>query len=126
MDEARDKTRLGVLGLEFRGNHGVFEEERRTGNRFRVDIEIEADIAAAAASDALEDSIDYQEIAKIIDIVNRGRHYHLIESFAAAIVEELLRRLPLANTVCLRLSKLSPPGLPSGTATFVQFTRDRE
>ncbi|MBN1858437.1 dihydroneopterin aldolase [Candidatus Bipolaricaulota bacterium] len=126
MDEVQRTIRLGVHGLEFRGNHGVFEQERQTGTRFRVDIEIEADVAVAVSSDELDDSIDYQEIAKIIDTVNRSRSYHLIESLAAAMVDALLRGLPRARRVFLRLSKLSPPGFPAGAATFVEFTRSRE
>ena len=126
MDEPQETIRLGVLGLEFCGNHGVFRHERQTGNRFRGDVDIEADVGQALSSDELTDSIDYREIAEIIDTVNCGRSYNLIESFAAAMVDALLRRLPRACSIRLRLSKLSPPGLPSGTATFVEFTRSRE
>jgi dihydroneopterin aldolase len=104
----------------------VFEQERQTGNRFRVDVEIKADVAAALSSDAIADSIDYTEIAEIIDTVNRSRHYHLIESLAAAIVDEILRRLPRVWSISLHLAKLSPPGLPSGTTAFVRLTRSRE
>jgi len=126
MHEGHGTIRLGIVGLEFEGKHGVFEEERQIGNRFRLDVNIDADVGGSLSSDELADSIDYREMAKIIDTVSRRRHYRLIESFAAAIVDELLRRLPRACTIRLHLAKLCPPGLPPGTETFVQITRSRE
>ena len=126
MHEGDGTVRLGIAGLEFEGKHGVLEEERLLGNRFRVDIEIDADVDGSLSSDDLADSIDYREMAKIIDTVSSRRHYRLIESLAAAIVDELLRRLPQACTIRLHLAKLCPPGLPPGAETFVRITRSRE
>ena len=126
MYEGDGTVRLGIAGLEFEGKHGVLEEERLLGNRFRVDIEIDADVDGSLSSDDLADSIDYREMAKIIDTVSSRRHYRLIESLAAAIVDELLRRLPQACTIRLHLAKLCPPGLPPGAETFVRITRSRE
>ena len=126
MDETDGAIRLGIVGFEFHGKHGVLEEERQIGNRFQADVTIEADVGASLESDNLADSIDYRKIVKIIETVNRSRHYHLIESFAAAIIDELLRHLPQACSISLHLAKRTPPGLPPGTETFVEITRSRE
>jgi len=45
---------------------GVFDWERQVKQKIRVDLEMRTDIAAAAASDALEDTLDYKAISQKI------------------------------------------------------------
>ena len=51
-----------LRGLELHGHHGVEEEERRRGQRFLFDVWLETRDAAAAASDRIEDAVDYREV----------------------------------------------------------------
>ena len=51
--------RIELRGLTVRGNHGVFDHERRDGQDFVVDITVWADLEAAAKSDDLTDTLDY-------------------------------------------------------------------
>ena len=55
---------LELRGLRVRGNHGVFEHERRDGQDFVVDITVWVDLAAAAASDDLAETLDYGVLAQ--------------------------------------------------------------
>ena len=50
--------RIELRGLRVRGNHGVFDHERRDGQDFIIDVTLWADLRAAAASDDLADTID--------------------------------------------------------------------
>ena len=43
--------RIELRGLTIRGNHGVFDHERRDGQDFIIDVTVWNDLAAAAASD---------------------------------------------------------------------------
>ena len=56
--------RIELRGLTVRGNHGVFEHERRDGQDFILDITVWIDLAAAAASDQLADTYDYGVLAQ--------------------------------------------------------------
>ena len=49
--------RIELRGLTVRGNHGVFDHERRDGQDFIVDITVWIDLAVAAASDDLADTL---------------------------------------------------------------------
>ena len=49
--ERRLTDRIALTGLRVLGFHGVFEFERREGQDFVVDVELELDTAAAAATD---------------------------------------------------------------------------
>jgi len=44
---------------KFFAHHGVFPEERRDGQIFVIDVEVEYDMASAALSDDVADAIDY-------------------------------------------------------------------
>lgn len=82
--------RIELRGLTVRGNHGVFDHERRDGQDFIIDITLWIDHAAAAASDALEDTYDYGVLAaRAADIVG-GPARNLIETVAAEIAEDVM------------------------------------
>ena len=88
---------IELRGLELWGYHGVLEEERRDGQRFLVDVEIEPRDTAAATSDAIEDAVDYRRVVAVVQEVSDGTAFHLLEALATAIAEELLRRLPVVR-----------------------------
>jgi dihydroneopterin aldolase len=84
-----------LRGLELHGHHGVLDEERREGQRFLVDVELEPADATAATTDRIEDAVDYRDVVAVVSEVSDAAAYHLLEALAAAIADELLRRLPL-------------------------------
>ena len=74
--------RIALTGLRVRGHHGVLPEERRDGQDFVVDAVLHVDTRAAAASDALADTVDYGELATRLAAVVAGEPYDLIEKLA--------------------------------------------
>src|ERR1700712_5431625 len=82
--------RIELRGLAVRGNHGVFDHERRDGQDFVVDITVWLELAAPAASDDLSDTYDYGVLAqRAADIVG-GPARNLIETVAAEIAENVM------------------------------------
>ncbi|MEV4635837.1 dihydroneopterin aldolase [Actinoplanes sp. NPDC049548] len=74
--------RISLSGLRVRGNHGVFDFERRDGQDFVVDVELEIDLAKAAASDHINDTVHYGELAgRLVEVV-AGEPVNLIETLA--------------------------------------------
>jgi len=71
-----------LTGLTVRGNHGVFDFERRDGQDFVVDVDLELDTAAAAATDELADTIHYGELAEGLAAVIAGEPVNLLETLA--------------------------------------------
>ena len=76
--------------MTVRGRHGVFEHERRDGQDFVVDITVWIDLAAAAASDDLADTLDYGLLAKRAADVIGGPPRNLIETVAAEIADGVM------------------------------------
>ena len=88
-----DQIRL--TGLSATGHHGVFEHERRDGQRFVVDVVLDFDARAAALSDEVTDTVDYSLVASAV--VNRvtGEAVNLIETLAERIAGDVLDLFPV-------------------------------
>lgn len=103
-------TRIRVLGAEVYAHHGVGEAERELGGRYSFDLEIEADISQAAASDDLHHTIDYveaYEIARTVIVDSAKRR--LLESLVTEIADSIMARFPDALAATVRLRKLHAP-----------------
>ncbi|MDH6285814.1 dihydroneopterin aldolase [Rhodococcus opacus] len=82
--------RIELRGLKVRGNHGVFEHEKRDGQDFYVDITVWMDLAPAAASDDLDDTLDYGGLAERAAAIVAGPPRDLIETVAAEIADGVM------------------------------------
>ena len=74
--------RIVLRGLRVRGHHGVFDFERRDGQDFVVDVALELDLAKAAASDDVADTVHYGELAGRLAEIVGGEPVNLIETLA--------------------------------------------
>lgn len=74
--------RISLKGLRVRGFHGVLPEERRDGQDFVVDVELSLDLAPAAASDDVADTVHYGELAERLAAVVAGDPVDLVETLA--------------------------------------------
>ncbi|GAB2662357.1 dihydroneopterin aldolase [Prescottella soli] len=83
--------RIELRGLKVRGNHGVFDHEKRDGQDFFVDVTLWMDLAPAAASDDLKDTFDYGELAQRAAAIIGGPARDLIETVAAEIADDVMR-----------------------------------
>lgn len=103
-------TTIRVLGAEVYAHHGVGDAERELGGRYSFDLEIEADIAKAAASDELHDTIDYVQAYHIArEVIVDSTKRRLLESLVTEIADTILERFPEAHGVTVRLRKLRAP-----------------
>lgn len=70
---------------------GIYEWERKTRQTIVLDVEMSADIARAAATDSIQDTLDYKAVSKrLIQFVGESR-FQLVETLAercAQIVRE--------------------------------------
>jgi dihydroneopterin aldolase len=88
---------IELQGIELFAFHGVLEEERRDGQRFLVDIELDGRDGVAGATDRIEDAIDYRDVVAAVVEVSDARAYHLLEAFATALAETLVGRFPVTR-----------------------------
>jgi dihydroneopterin aldolase len=82
--------RIVLTGLTARGHHGVYDFERRDGQDFVVDATLELDLAPAAASDDVADTVHYGELADRLVALITGEPVNLIETLAGRLATECL------------------------------------
>ena len=81
---------IRLTGVRARGYHGVFDHERRDGQDFVVDVELELSTSTAAASDDIADTVHYGELATALADVVAGAPVNLLETLAARLAEVCL------------------------------------
>jgi dihydroneopterin aldolase len=91
---------IELHGLELFGFHGVLDEERERGQRFLVDLDLDVDRSVAqtaAASDLIDDAVDYRDVVATVQEVSDARAYRLLEALASALADALVERFPLTS-----------------------------
>ena len=99
-----------IRELEIETVIGIYDWERQVKQVVSIDLEMATDIRKAAASDSIENTINYKAVAKrLIDFVG-GSEFQLVETMAeriSAIVQDEF------SVSWLRL-RLSKPGAVRG------------
>jgi|SRR5680860_107524 len=89
---------------------GIYEWEQRVRQTISIDLEMAADIASAAASDAIEDTLNYKAIAERLSSFVEESRFKLIETLAERAADMLLTEFGIR---WLKLS-VSKPGAVRG------------
>lgn len=64
---------------------GIFDWERRVRQTVSIDLDMAADIAAAAASDHIDDTLNYKAVAKRVIAFVEESEFQLVETLAERI-----------------------------------------
>jgi dihydroneopterin aldolase len=115
---------IALRGLHAFGFHGVLPEERSEGQRFIIDAVLSVNSRFAAASDDLNDTVDYGGLAQ--------RLLAAVESDPVNLIETLAQRLA---DICLAPERViaveitvHKPEAPTGVNVddvTITITRDR-
>lgn len=123
VDDDGTDDRIRLRALRVVGTHGVLAEEKERAQPFEVDLDLTVDLALAAATDRLSDTVDYGEVAETAAAVVSERSFELLESLAGAIAEAVLASDIRITSVTVHLRKLRPP-VPLDLGTVgVRITR---
>jgi dihydroneopterin aldolase len=90
---------------------GIYDWERKVRQTISLDLEMGADIPRAAATDAIEDTLNYKAVSKrLIEFVGNSE-YQLVETLAEKIAEIVISEF---NVPWLRLT-VHKPGAVRGS-----------
>jgi len=96
--------------MEFEACHGVLPEEKKTPQKFTVDLRIETDqIIEAATTDNIEDALNYVGVFKIVRDIMMKKHCNLIETLAMKISTGLVEKYDEIICADVRVTKINPP-----------------
>lgn len=114
--EPEHKLTIELTGLRFFGHYGLYPVEAKWNTEIIVDLSIEMK-SNIKANYQLQDTIDYAELYKIIEIEMKEEH-ELLETIAnklARAIKKFDERIELCK---VRLSKKPQLGGPSDKAVI--------
>lgn len=96
---------ISLVGIEAKGFHGVYPNERRDGQIFIVDAILQINLDPAANTDELLLTVNYADVAKDIATEIEGEPVDLIETLALRIIEKILQKYELVDSVAVTVHK---------------------
>jgi len=116
--------RIILKEMTFYGYHGVYPEEKKLGQKFKVDLIIGLDLQPAAQHDNLTLTIDYGAVYAKIKAIVENERYNLVETLAEQIARCVLGFANVAE-VTVRLWKPEAPIPWASGMVGVEITRRR-
>lgn len=101
------KVKVSLKNASFYAFHGFYAEERLTGHHFLVTIDVWYSKIAAAGSDDIAGTVNYELLYDIASAEMLETRF-LIETVVEAILEKTLRLSPTIMKARVRMSKLGP------------------
>lgn len=83
---------------------GIWEWERKIRQTVSIDLEMSADIRKAAATDSIDDTLNYKSVAKRVQAFVADSSFQLVETLAEKIAQLVLDEFDVA-WVRVRLNK---------------------
>jgi dihydroneopterin aldolase len=100
---------------------GVTAGERAVKQQLSIDVEFPV-ADHPAATDSIEDVVDYDTVARTVAEVCSSREFHLIETVAERIASRVLEMFPIAQ-VRIRVRKISPIAAPRVDYVSIEIVR---
>ena len=88
--------------------HGCLLEEGKIGSDYKVDLEVKTDLRKSCISDALEDTVDYVILNRIV-MEEMSIRSKLLEHVAHRIIARIFKEIPSISRIVLAVSKINPP-----------------
>lgn len=115
-------TTILIKNLRVETVIGVYAHEKSGPQALRLDLELHLDGGRAARSDALSDTVDYDEVCTRIRRFGREERHDLLERFVHRLAGELMRAFPL-RSLTLTAWKHIEAWLPAEIAVRVDVDR---
>ena len=105
------------LSIRLYAYHGVLPQEQKVGNYFTIKLFITYPFEQAMASDDLNDTISYADLAEIIQ-AEMAVPSKLLEHAAGRIITAIQVRYPQITAGKITLTKENPP-IPADTTASI-------
>ncbi|NBU94154.1 MAG: dihydroneopterin aldolase, partial [Actinobacteria bacterium] len=96
-----------ITGITAKGFHGVLPEEQKNGQIFIVDLEL--NMKLIGLKDKLSKTVNYAEVAKLVETEIAGDPVKLIETLAERIGKMILKKFTKVKSARVIVHKPSAP-----------------
>jgi dihydroneopterin aldolase len=115
--------KIFIEGLALDGVIGVYDFEKTAPQPLVFDYELGIDLALAAQSDDLKDTVDYAKVAEMTASHLQQTQYELLEPLAENLCQLLFKTFPALETVQIKISK--PQAVANAQAVGIKILRLR-
>jgi len=99
---------------------GIYAWERKVKQTISLDFELAVDIRRAAATDRIEDTLDYKTLAKRVLAFIEASHFELVETLAEELAQIILAEFQVP---WVKLSVNKPGAIRGSRDVGVQIER---
>src|SRR3954465_6824757 len=115
-----------IKGVSVHAHHGVLDYEGVVGQRFIIDLELDADIDLASRSARLADTVSYANVVATAVAAFKDANYKLLERAAGAVADAILVAFPRIRAVKITVPKPHAPIAAIFEDVGVVLTRSRQ
>lgn len=117
--------KVALEGIEFHAYHGVFSEEKKLGNRFTVDLQVETNFKKAMLDDDLKATVDYFKLYQIAKS-HMQVPVKLLEHLGHLMIQDILKVYPQLTRINVVIKKHNPAigGVVNFSVVEVNFPED--
>lgn len=101
------KAHIALEGLSFYAYHGFYEEERRSGNRFSVDLRVHFLMNDNADADDLQNTVNYETLYALVNEVMQTPVL-LLENVCRQILKKVFETWTFVESCEVSISKFHP------------------
>lgn len=118
--------RIFITGLSLHAYHGVMPYEGKVGQTFTIDLEFEIDLATAARSDKVADTVSYDKVVECVSAAFNSQKFRLIEAAAGKVADAVLAGFPRVKAVKVTIHKPHAPIAATFSDVGVTLVRSRK
>ncbi len=118
--------RIFINGLSLHAYHGVMAYESKVGQTFTIDMVLDIDLAAAARSDQVKDTVSYDQVVACASDVFCAQRYKLIEAAAGKVADAVLAKFSRVRSIEVTIHKPHAPIAATFDDVGVTIVRSRK
>lgn len=99
---------ISLNNLSFYSYHGLYEEEKKYGNEFRVNLSVFYIASGDSGNDNIDSTVSYVDLFQIVN-EEMEKPRNLLETVALSIVATIKSRFTEINKGKISIEKVHPP-----------------
>lgn len=117
--------RIFITGLSLHAYHGVVPYEGKVGQTFLLNLVLDIDLADAARSDKVADTVSYDKVVECARAAFTAQKCKLIEAAAGRVADAVLAGFPRVQKIAVTIHKPHAPIAATFSDVGVTLERSR-
>lgn len=116
---------LSIENIEFHSYHGIYDIEKKIGNKFLIDLKIEIPIIKSSLLDDVSYSIDYQELLNVIK-KEMQIPSNTLENLLHRIIKQIFNKFNNIKWLWIKIHKVNPMVEPKIKSFSIEWEGSKE